>query len=161
MLSNISDDIKYAIELHELGYLPGPDKCTCGSTNFVIYKDISFTTTSCSFRCINSNCRLKYPIRTNSFFNKFSHKSLKEVSEIIKCFLIREFNAKQTRNFLKNEFNITTNITSIYAIYKAIRETIYQYLDKMYQTDKISTKDEHEYFSVDESLIRMVDNYGC
>lgn len=62
---------------------------------------------------------------------------------------------------MKNEFNITTNITSIYAIYKAIRETIYQYLDKMYQTDKIITKDEHEYFSVDESLIRMVDNYGC
>ena len=45
---------------------------------------------------------------------------------------------------------IFTNIASIYAIYKDIRETIYQYLNKMNQIDKISAKDEHEYFSVDE-----------
>ena len=127
MKSNISGSIEYAKYLHKMGYLPGPYQCSCGTKNFVIYADSNCKTTNCSFRCINSKCRLKFPIRINSFFEKYNHKSLTQISEIIKCFIVRELNAEKTKEFLKNEYNITIALPTLYLIFKDIREIIYEY----------------------------------
>ena len=75
------------------------------------------------------------------------------ISEILNCFLVRELNAEKTVNFLKHEFKVDINIQTIYGIFKEIREVIYQYMDKKYQTEILGLKDEHEIYSMDESLI--------
>ena len=75
------------------------------------------------------------------------------ISEILNCFLVRELNAEKTVNFLKHEFKVDINIQTIYGIFKEIREVIYQYMDKMYQTEKLGLKDEHGIYSMDEILI--------
>ena len=49
---------------------------------------------------------LKYPIRINSFFKKFNHKSLRVISEVLNCFLGRGLNAFKTVSILKEEFNV-------------------------------------------------------
>ena len=38
------DETKYANELFQKKFLPGPEHCICGSTNFAIYKDILYKT---------------------------------------------------------------------------------------------------------------------
>lgn len=153
MQSDIYDESQYAKILYEKGYLPGPIQCKCGSKIFTIYTDNQYKTTLCSFRCLNTKCRLKYPIRNNSFFQKFNQKSLKVISEVLNFFLVRELNVSKTVSFLKEEFNVDITIETIYSIFKEIREVIYQYMDKMYQNEKFGIKDEHELYSMDESLL--------
>ena len=84
MQSNISTIIEYIIEyeknLHEIGYLPGPYQSLYGSKNFIIYAKNNCQITLYSFWYINSKCRIKFPIRINSFFSKYNHKSLLEIS---------------------------------------------------------------------------------
>ena len=50
-------------------------------------------------------------------------------------------------------------------IYEELRDIIYiyicEYMKIVYGSGMISSPNNREYFSVDESLIRMVDNYGC
>ena len=65
MQSNLSDEIEYAKYLYSVGYIPGPQTCSCGSKAFNIYKDSYSKTSFCSFRCINTKCRKKYPVRIN------------------------------------------------------------------------------------------------
>lgn len=57
-------------------------------------------------------------------------------------FLIRELNGPKTVEFLKDEFNVDISIETVYNILK-IKEVIYQYIYKMYQTDKLGIKDDH------------------
>ena len=56
-MENIQEDeTNYAKYLYDKGYLPGPIKCTCGGTNFTKYKDSQYSTSQCSFRCLNNSC---------------------------------------------------------------------------------------------------------
>ena len=74
MTSNISlieKEIEVAKNLYQKKFLPGPGQCKCGTKNFAIYKDTSSKTSLCSFHCVNNLCRLKYPIRINSFYSQF------------------------------------------------------------------------------------------
>jgi hypothetical protein len=67
------------------------------------------------------------------------------------CFLVRELNAAKIESILKEEFNADITIETIFSIFKEIKEVIYQYMDKMNQTEKLVLKD--KIYSMDESLI--------
>ena len=97
------DETNYAKYLYVKGFLPGPIKCSCGGTNFNIYKDSQYCISQCSFRCLNISCRKRYQIRINSLFNKFPYIRLDLISEIINSFITLEFNVKQTKQYLENE----------------------------------------------------------
>jgi len=90
---NQISEYDYAKILYTKGYLPGPEKCNCGSKIFDIQKYSYNKTHGCCFRCINKNCRKPHPITSNSFYSLFSYNSLQTFSEIIKCFIIKEYKA--------------------------------------------------------------------
>ena len=102
---------------------------------------------------MSSNCRKKYPVRINSFFSKYPQTSLKAVSEVIKCFLIKKYNAEKCLSYLNNEANYHISKKTILDIYNDIREILYKYLQIIYQDEKLGIKDANEFFSIDESLI--------
>lgn len=108
MQSNLSikeKEIEIATELFANQYLPGPIKYCCGEEIFRIYKDIYNQTSLCSFRCINTNWRRKYPIRINSFYSLFPQIILRILSELMSCFLTKEINLEKASNYILNEFN--------------------------------------------------------
>ena len=63
----MNNEVEYASNLLQKGFLKKPDSCKCGMQK--------------------SQCRNRVPIRTNSFYNKFPKLTLRIVSEVIKCFL--------------------------------------------------------------------------
>ena len=89
---------------------------------------------------LSSKCWKKYPVRINSFFSKYPQTSLNAVSEVIKYFLIKEYNAEKCLSYLNNKANYD------------IRDIIYRYLQIIYQDEKLGIKDANEFFSIDESL---------
>ena len=82
-----------------------PIKCICGGNSFVIYQDSTNLTSGCSFRCPNTLCRRRYPIRINSLLEKFAYFRLDTMTEVINCFICLELNAKKPKNYLLNEKN--------------------------------------------------------
>ena len=123
----------------------------------MIYKDNQYATNKCSFRCSNTKCRKKYPITINSFYTKFSRQKLFIISEILKCFLLFDFNAKKTREYINTQFdeNVSGNVIS--KVYKEIRVVICKYLKISYQSNLLADKNQNKYLSVDESLITHVE----
>ena len=70
-LNDKENELNYATQLYNSGYLQGPNKCKCRNTFFNIQKDSYNSTSGCCFRFMNYKCRLKYSIRTNSIFSFF------------------------------------------------------------------------------------------
>ena len=77
-------------EFEYANMLPGRGQCECGYTEFSIkiYKNLK--TSGVVFRCINSKCRKRYPIRINSFFSSFPRVRLDPCLEIVKTFICLE-----------------------------------------------------------------------
>ena len=90
--------IEYSKSLYDKGYIYVPDVCSCGSNKFNIYKDVKYKVNNCSFSCCNYKCRKQYSITINSFFDPFARYKLKDISEIIKCFLYYEYNIQKPIN---------------------------------------------------------------
>ena len=146
-----NSEIEYASKLNEMGYLPGPDICKCGAKKFTIQNYHESKTSGCIFRCINSKCRQRFPIRVNSFFERHPYVSLKLCSEIIKCCICFEFNITKTKKYINTEKNTFVSTNVIRKIYESIRFIMYKYLRFKYITEKISVENKHQCFSVDES----------
>ena len=146
------DETNYAKYLYVKGFLPGPIKCSCGGTNFNIYKDSQYSTSQCSFKCLNNSCRKRYQIRINSLFNKFPYIRLDLISEIINCFLTLEFNVKRTKQYLENEKHRTISSNVLNKIYKELRTIIYDYMRIVYASEIFAPKNAHSFFAVDECL---------
>ena len=130
MQSAKGDESYFANYLFEKSYLPGPIKCVCGGTSFVIYKDSTNQTSGCSFRCPNTFCRRRYPIKINSLFEKFAYIRLDIMAEVINCFICLELNAKKAKKYL----------------------LIYKYQHIVYETEIFGEKDKNSFFAIDESL---------
>ena len=73
--------------------------------------------------------QIKVSNKNHSFFQKYNHKGLTEISEIIKSFIVMEFYAKKTKEFVKTEYNIIIVLPLLDSIFKDIRGIIYDYLD--------------------------------
>lgn len=100
----------------------------------------------CCFRCSNNHCRKIYPIRTNSFFDKFP------LYEVLNCFLNLEFNAEKAMHFIKEQKNINITKKTILNIYKKARNIIHRFLFIKYQTELLGELNQAGFFSCDESL---------
>ena len=70
----------------------------------------------------------KYCIQTNSIYELFPYNSLKLISEIISCFLIKEFNVHKAHHYLRTEKNFVVSKNVISKIYKTLRNIIESYL---------------------------------
>ena len=126
---------------------------SCGSNKFNIYKDSKYKVNNCSFNCGNYKCRKQYSITINSFFDVFSCHKLKDISEVIKCFLCYEYNIQKAYKYLNEELKLCISEKTIRRVYQKMREVICKYLKIFYQSEQLGTDGETEYFSVDESLI--------
>ena len=118
----------YANNLYIKKILPGPKKCTCNSSNFTIQTDNSNITSKCCFRCTNYLCRKKFPIRINSLYSEFPFFKLRDITEILKCFLCLELNAEKALRYLNEEKQIIISKRSLLKIYKKFRDIIYKYM---------------------------------
>ena len=83
----MDNEVDYAINLLQKGFLKRPNAFKCGNSSFDIQYDWNSKTSHCIFRCKNAQCRNRFPIRTNSFYNNFPKLTLRKVSEVIKCIL--------------------------------------------------------------------------
>ena len=71
----------------------------------------------------------------------------------MKCFLVYNFNTQKAKEYLDNECKVILSLRSINDIYKAMRNVIYDYLKRAYQTVNFGVENKNAYFAVDESLI--------
>lgn len=102
-MENTEDsEMNFAEMLYHKHYLKGPIKCKCLNLVFTIQYDKNYKISKCSFRCKNSQCRYRHPIRTNSFYALFPKLKLRLVSEIIKSF-INGINANIVMKHLKKK----------------------------------------------------------
>ena len=153
----MKNEIEVANTLYKKNYLL-KGNCLCGKNNYSIQVDNSNKTSLCCFRCGNYHCRKKYPVRINSFYAKFSKITLRIVSEVISCFLCKEFNVEKAKNLIDSEFGYNLSKRVISRIYKDIRNIIYKYMKFVYAQEFISKENVGENFSIDESLIGHVNN---
>ena len=79
----------------------------------MIYKDSINKTSGCSFKYGNYKCRKKYKILINSFYELFLNKQLKLVSQVMKCFLVYNFNTQKAKEYLDNECKVIISLRSI------------------------------------------------
>ena len=149
---NQKNEVQYAIQLNNRGFLPGPNICACGNNTFTIQRDSNYKTSNAIFRCKNNKCKKRYQIRYNSFFEPFPKIKLKNISEIIKCFICREMSAPAIEAFLKNTYSIEINIITIRNILNEIRKIFYRYYIIEYQSNLLGERDANNNFSFDESL---------
>ena len=162
MISNnlfqVPNEENVANQLYKAGFLPGPGKCSCESESFSIRIDNSNFTSGICFRCTNNKCRKKFSIRINSLFAKFPQIKLRDLTEIINCFICLEFNTKKAVTYLKENKNVIISQNTLSKIYKEFRNIIYQYMKIVYNSEVISTENNNDYFAVDESLINHINN---
>ena len=104
---NEETKLEYAEHLNKLGFLPGPSISKCGKAKFAIKKFSYAKTSGICFRCLNNNCRLRYPVRINSFFSLHPNIILSLCSEIIKCNLCQELNITKAYTYINNEKHTT------------------------------------------------------
>ena len=147
-----TSEYEYATKINSLGYLPGPDICSCGWKKFNIQNLRQNYTSGICFRCTNNFCRKRYNIRYNSFFERYPNITLQVCSEVIKCFICFEFNAKDAEKYIKEEKGQIISSRVIGKIYQSIREVLYKYLYKIYQHDLLLEENMHLKCSIDESL---------
>ena len=108
----------------------------------------------------NSQCRKKYSITINSFYEKFSKQKssiTSEIMEIIKCFLIYDFNVNKAYKYITEENNTFVSKQIIPKVYNQIRRVISKYLKIEYQSNFLGELNANKYFSFDESLINHID----
>jgi len=129
-----------------------------GAKIFYIQHDKSNKTSGVCFRCINNKCKLKYPIRINSLYSKFPFIRLKDLMEIIHYFLCLEMSANKAFKYLNDNKKIKIFLTALLKVYSELRLIIYLYMKILYESEAISTKNNRDYFSVDESLINHINN---
>ena len=77
-----------------------------------------------SFRCVNNKWRNKYGITINSFFDKFANQKLKIISEIMKKFLLLDFNIQKAHKFFIEDLNLDVSKNIISKVYKEMRKII-------------------------------------
>ena len=94
-LIQVPNEQNVANQLFKAGFLPDPGKCSYVSESFTIQIDDSNTTSGICFRCTNNKCRKKFSIRINSLFAKFPQIKLRDLTEVINCFVCLEFNKKK------------------------------------------------------------------
>ena len=165
MESNISisqNEEEIAKQLFTKGFLPWPMLCKWRGVTFYINHDSYNQTSHCCFKCNNYRCRMKYPIRKNSFYSKYSFFPLWIVSEIISCFFCKEFNAEKAKTYIINEFNYNISKNAIYNIYREIRECIYKYMKFLYETEYIAEANANEISHVMNLWldIKIIVSYG-
>lgn len=77
--------------------------------------------------------------------------------EIIYAFLCLEINAQKAHKYLKENKNMIISKATLLIIYEELRDIIYiyicEYMKIVYGSGMISSPNNREYFSVDESLI--------
>lgn len=151
--SEKENELKFALEMYKLFYLPGPLKCKCGNIIFSIQTDSYNATSGCCVICSNYKCRLKYYIRKNSIFSLFPYIKMKVIYEIINCFINLDFNAVRACSYLKETKNITIENSTLLKIYNKLRDVLYKYLFILYDSEPVGQLNKVEYFSVDEGLI--------
>ena len=157
IVENTNTEMQHALKLYKYGYLPGPISCECGANCFKIYADSSYKVNGCSFRCGNNKCRRKFPITINSFYDKFSKQKLSVISEIIKCFIIFDFNAVKTFNYINNELKTFVSKKIIPKVFNEIKKIISKFLKINYQSGLLGEKNQNKYFSIDETLINHIE----
>ena len=143
---------EYANNLYIKKILPGPRKCTCNSSTFTIQIDNSNKISKSCFLCTNYLCRKKYPIRINSLYQEFPFFKLKDITEILKCFLCFELNAEKALKLLKEEKNINISKRSLLKIYQKFRNLIYKYMHLIYETEEIGEANKNDFYSADERI---------
>ena len=129
----------------------GPEKYECGDNHFNIQVYNLYKTTGSCFRCNNTKCKKRYPIRINSFFENHSNISLELCSEIMKCFLCHEFNIKKAVEYIKNGKNVNVSSRVVSSVYKSIRTIIYKYFYYLYQSELLVEENNNKICSIDES----------
>ena len=128
--------------------------------SFTIQIDNSNTTSGICFRCTNNKCRKKFSILKNSLFAKFPQIKLRDLTEIINCFICLEFNTKKAFTYLKENKNVSISQNTLSKIYKKLRNIIYQYMKIVYNSEVISTVNNNDNLAVDESLINHISKFG-
>ena len=80
----------------------------------------------------------------------------------MKCFLVYNFNTQKAKDYLDNECKVIISLRSINDIYKAMRNVIYDYLKRAYQTVSLGVENKNAYFAVDRVClgIKMENRYG-
>ena len=137
--------MNFAEMLYHKHYLKGSIKFKFGNSVFTIQYDKNYKISKCTFRCKNSQCRYRHPIRTNSFYALFPKLKLRLVSEIIKSF-INGINANHCYETLKKENNISVSLQMVLNIYNEIRKVIKNYYNILYQSELLGQKDKTEFF---------------
>lgn len=145
----MKSESEYATKINSLGYLPVPDICSCGYKKFNIQNLKQNYTSGICFRCTNNSCLKRYNIRHNSFFEKHPNITLQLCSEVIKCFICLEMNAKGAEKYIKEEKGQIISSRVIGKIYKSIREVLYKYLYITYQHDLLLEENMHLKCSID------------
>ena len=74
------------------------------------------------------------------------------ISEIISCFLIKEFNVQKAHYYLTIEKNLVVSKNVISKIYKTLRNLIEKYLYIIYYVEILGEENENLYFSADECM---------
>ena len=92
------------------------------------------------------------------FFEKRPNVTLQVYSEVIKCFICFEMNAKDTEKYIKEEKGQIISARVIGKIFKSIREVLYKYLFILYQHDLLLEENMHLKCSIDESLFTHTKN---
>lgn len=78
--------------------------------------------------------------------------------EIIHYFLCLEMSASKALKYLNDNKKIKIFETALLKVYSELRLIIYLYMKILYESEAISTKNNRDYFSVDESLINHINN---
>ena len=86
-------------------------------------------------------------------YQEFPFIKLKDIIEILKCFLYLELNAEKALKFLKEDKKITISKRTLLKIYQIFRNIIYKYMHLVYETEVIGDANKNEFYSADESLI--------
>ena len=114
-----------------------------GANYFKIYADSSYKINGCSFRCGNNKCRKKYSITINSFYDNFTKQKLTIICEIIKCFIIHNFNANKTYKYINEELKAFVSKKIISKIFNKMRKIICKFLKINYKSGYLGEKDEN------------------
>ena len=143
----------FALNLIQKGILFKPEKCPlCGNRKISINKYSRGKTTNICFKCMSYKCKKTISIRYKSFFDYFNKIPIEDCMEVIKCFIIFNFNVKKAHNYLTGEKQIKISDLQIRNIYTKLREIIYYYYLLEYEIEDFALENQNHHFSLDESL---------
>ena len=94
-MENTNNNYKLIERLNNLGFLTGPSVCSCGNKKFKVQKLLYNKTNKLCFRCSIKQCKKRYLVNVNSFFEDYKKISIKDCLEIIKSNLCLNFNKKK------------------------------------------------------------------